>query len=296
MSIQELGIPYMGSKRKIACKIIDFIKKQNPNVKYIYDLFGGGGAISLCALQTGMFEKVFYNEKNTGIANLFKKIKEDGVTKEFFNWIDRGTFNEYKNKDCWKAGLIKSCWSFGNDQSSYLFSQENELIKKPLHNIIVNKCLQSVEEFHTLTGVSIPENVINGNSFFEESIKERRLRVMRFVKDRIGRFDLQSLESLQSLQRLESLEITNLCYRDVEISTPYEETVIYCDPPYSGTKKYQLDIDHEEFTRWVKDNDYKVYVSSYDFDLDCVLEIVHRSTLSAFANNKVKERLFCNRA
>lgn len=41
-----LGMPYMGSKRKIAKVIIDHILIQNPNCKYFYDLFGGGGAIS----------------------------------------------------------------------------------------------------------------------------------------------------------------------------------------------------------------------------------------------------------
>ena len=36
----------MGSKRKLAKDIVDFIMERNPNVKYFYDLFGGGGAIS----------------------------------------------------------------------------------------------------------------------------------------------------------------------------------------------------------------------------------------------------------
>ena len=46
MIIKNLGLPYMGSKRKIAPKIVDFILDQNPDCKYIYDLFGGGGAVS----------------------------------------------------------------------------------------------------------------------------------------------------------------------------------------------------------------------------------------------------------
>jgi len=40
------GIPYMGGKRKIASKIVDYILQCNPNTKYVYDLFGGGGSIS----------------------------------------------------------------------------------------------------------------------------------------------------------------------------------------------------------------------------------------------------------
>ena len=40
----KLGIPYMGSKRKLAKEIVDYILLNNPNTKYVYDIFGGGGA------------------------------------------------------------------------------------------------------------------------------------------------------------------------------------------------------------------------------------------------------------
>ena len=40
--IDRLGIPYMGSKREIAKDLVDFILKENPNCKYVYDLFAGG--------------------------------------------------------------------------------------------------------------------------------------------------------------------------------------------------------------------------------------------------------------
>lgn len=47
---EQLGIPYMGSKRKLASKIVDFIIDLNKGVEYVYDVFGGGGplAMSLC--------------------------------------------------------------------------------------------------------------------------------------------------------------------------------------------------------------------------------------------------------
>jgi len=38
----KLGIPYMGSKRKIARPIMDYILKQNQNATIFYDVFGGG--------------------------------------------------------------------------------------------------------------------------------------------------------------------------------------------------------------------------------------------------------------
>ena len=41
-----IGIPYMGSKRKLASEIVSFILERHPKTKYVWDLFGGGGAIS----------------------------------------------------------------------------------------------------------------------------------------------------------------------------------------------------------------------------------------------------------
>ena len=45
-----LGIPYMGSKRKIAKELMDYMLANTPNATAFYDLFGGGGAISLTKL------------------------------------------------------------------------------------------------------------------------------------------------------------------------------------------------------------------------------------------------------
>ena len=67
------------------------------------------------------------------------------------------------------------------------------------------------------------------------------------------------------------------------------------ETPYKGTGKYQKDIDHDKFLEWVKNSPYKIYVSSYEFDLPCVFELSHRSSLSATNNSKkVVEKLFCN--
>ena len=40
---EQLGLPYMGSKRKYADQLINKMLEQKPNCKYFYDLFGGGG-------------------------------------------------------------------------------------------------------------------------------------------------------------------------------------------------------------------------------------------------------------
>ena len=54
------GIPYKGSKNQIA----DWILANLPKRKNLYDLFGGGGAITHRALLSNKFERVHYNEIN----------------------------------------------------------------------------------------------------------------------------------------------------------------------------------------------------------------------------------------
>ena len=295
----SLGIPYMGSKRKIAKPLIDYMLSSNPNAKYFYDLFGGGGAMSFEALQRKRFKKVFYNEFNEAVVNLLIKIKTDGVTSEFYEWTDRETFNKYKDGNCWKSGLIKTCWSFGNNQNSYLFGANIEKYKMLLHKIIVNKCNSSRLEFEKLTGLFIDDYYLS-----KDDIQDRRIEVMKIIKSSLGRNDLEQLERLRRLQQLQRIEklkqlqdlqLSNLSYENVKIETPINETIIYCDPPYKGTGKYQKDIDHDKFLEWVKNSPYKIYVSSYEFDLPCVFELSHRSSLSATNNSKkVVEKLFCN--
>ena len=54
------GIPYQGSKTKIAPNIIQLL----PKGKRFCDLFGGGFAMSHCARLSNKWETVLYNELN----------------------------------------------------------------------------------------------------------------------------------------------------------------------------------------------------------------------------------------
>jgi site-specific DNA-adenine methylase len=292
MTNLKLGMPYMGGKRKLSKPIIDYIIAHNPNAKYFYDLFGGGGAISFEALQRSQFKEVNYNELNTGVVELLKKIRNEGVTEEFYQWVSRETFNKHKNDNDWFGGLLKTVWSFGNNQRSYLFGKDIEEPKRLMHEVLVNCCEKSAKNLPFEIDMLI---------FNLATINERRLALRGMVSKRI---DLQQLEQLQRLQQLQQLErlraldnliITNQSYINANITTPVNETVIYCDPPYKNTSKYEIDLDHNIFNEWVKNSPYKIYVSSYESDLKCVLEMNHRSTLSATANNKAIEKLFCNK-
>lgn len=140
---------YMGSKEMIAGALLKEIHKHAPNAKYFFDLFGGGGAMSVQALASGL--KVYYNELKTDLCLMFEYIK-DCIThprnewgifdKEMYFWVDKNEYlnirEKYKNKENLSgADIIKAyVYSFGGQgiNSSYAFRIKQW--KHASHNMI----------------------------------------------------------------------------------------------------------------------------------------------------------------
>lgn len=303
MKNKKLGLPYMGSKRRLSKEIVDHILTAHPNTKYVWDLFGGGGAISFEFLQRPQIERVVYNELNTGVVELLRKIQTDGITPDFYRWVDRDTFHAHKNDDDWFGGLCKVVWSFGNDQKNYKFGKPIEETKRQAHECVVNGAP------FELDGISF--NNLQGNT-----INERRLRFRSIISANKKRFDfeqlqhvqqleclqqleqlecLQQLERLQQLPQLPQLNILNQSAFGVVIDTPTDETIIYLDPPYKGTGTYQKDVCHDELKRYIDNSPYTVYLSSYEFDLPVAHAMKHNCTMHRTKNNATVEKLFCNK-
>ena len=74
------GMPYVGSKNKIARSIISLL----PPGKRFVDLFGGGGAMTHCAVLSGKYESVLYNEVLPLVADTFRKAIDGYYTRENF--------------------------------------------------------------------------------------------------------------------------------------------------------------------------------------------------------------------
>ena len=122
--MNQYGAPYMGSKSKIAEDILAIL----PRGKRFVDLFGGGFAMTHCAMLSGKYEEFYYNELNPLVVDMIKKAIA-GEYKNECRWIDRETFFNLKDTD----GYIKYCWSFGNRGETYLYAKEIEPWKKALH-------------------------------------------------------------------------------------------------------------------------------------------------------------------
>src|SRR5690625_2351605 len=85
-----MSIPYMGSKRKLVPKIVNTIFQRHGN-KPFYDVFGGGGAVSIEALR--YFDEVHYNEIDTAIVNLIEQLKI-GIPDYWYEPVSREKFFE----------------------------------------------------------------------------------------------------------------------------------------------------------------------------------------------------------
>ena len=285
------SIPYMGSKRKLATKILNVIYKTVGDFDRVYDLFGGGAAFSIAALMAG--HKVHYNEKNTSIVELLRHIQRGEKLPD--RWVSREEYRKKVGGDDWFAGFLKSCWSFGNNQKGYLFGAENERLKRLGHEMVVSRCETSRAELSTILGVALP--MPKSRLDFQRTIV--RLTGKRGDLESLERLQhLEGLEKLQQLERLEGLqqlEISNFDYTAVEI---VPGSAIYCDPPYVGTAEYKEGaFNHEAFWQWCREQSNPVFVSEYKApdDFKVVAEFKHRSILSATNNAKVTiEKVYWN--
>lgn len=298
------GIPYMGSKTKIAVDIL----RQLPSGNRFVDLFGGGFAMSHAAFLTGRYKDVLYNDYNPLIVNLVKGGLKGDYNYSVFQprFITREEFYEKKEKD----GYIKYIWSFGNSGHEYMFSKEIEPLKHMAHDFVVfgrfNSGLDKIAP-------NIRQAVKSNN------IRDRRMEFCGFVRRTAKRFDLQQLEQLERLQqkekweqlerleRLQQLEqLTRLEKRTIACSNisylDYEHqdgNIVYLDPPYEGTAEYSGGFDHKKFYDWAATRDYQIWFSSYKNISDNRFKMVYairlKSTLGAGNKAVNYECLYTNR-
>lgn len=117
------GVPYQGSKNKIADWVVDHL----PDGKTLVDLFAGGCAVTHAAILAGKWENFIINDLGDA-----PEVFENAVNGKYANekrWIDRETFQKLKDVDPY----VRYCWSFGNIGINYLYAQEVEPWKKALH-------------------------------------------------------------------------------------------------------------------------------------------------------------------
>jgi len=282
----SLGIPYMGSKRKLAGPILQFITARHPACTDFYDLFGGGGSVSFTAVRDYRFN-VHYNELNSHIVALVRYLQANRTLEpKFYEWVPCAEFHKQceRTDADWYSGFVMSCWAFGNNQKDYLYGAEIQEIKRLAHDFIVHGCLESMAAL----GLDIP------HLSEIKDVQKRRVVFCDYI-GKSGRMQsIEMLEHLARLQNLQNLQCSNLPYEAVPITGA--QPVIYCDIPYKGTGEYKEGgFDHNAFYQWAANSPHPVYISEYAAPFQEVHAFRHRSSLSATNNKKQTiEKIFWN--
>ena len=293
------GLPYKGSKNKIATKIANFL----PAATNLYDLFAGGCAVTHAAmLYTGKWQNYIINDIS-GIVALFEKAVR-GDYKDETRWISSEEFIALKDTD----DCARICWSFGNDGKSYLYSKDLESWKRAFHYAVVFCDFEPMKEWgldlsfigkicdidgrRRVAGKYIRKNIQSVKRLYElQSLQ--RLESLQRLQSLQGLERLQRLESLQGLQSLQRLESLQSDYRNVEIKP---NSVIYCDIPYKGTVGYNGErFDHAAFYDWCERQTVPVFISEYWMPEDrfvCVKEYRIKRKMSATQSQLCIEKIF----
>ena len=281
---KPIGLPYQGSKKKISKKIVEIIKQNFGTTKPIYDIFGGGGAITAECILNGL--EVYYNDLDKDITNAFER-----VVSQDREWIktlivSRTEFAELKAKenkttDDFLKLLINS---FGNQKNYYLYSKEISDLKYNLAKEIIEKH----DVFSGYKQTETYKRAIEQPKQLEQLIRLSGLE--RLVQ-------LEQLGQLERLERIDEVKATNKSYHDFsEVSG----AILYLDPPYEGTTQYGYinSFDSQEFYDWAfkmaKNN--IVIISSYSIS-DKRFEAVYsfdkaRSNIQSITRNDKCEKLF----
>lgn len=283
---KAVGLPYVGSKKKISKKIVEIIKQNFGTDKTVYDVFGGGGAITAELMINDI--DVVYNDLDKTITDMFNRVLHQDrewiktliVSRdEFFTIRDK----ENKTADDELKLLVNS---FGNDRRSYLYS-------KKLSDVKYNLAVDIIKKYNVFSGYKKTTTYQRAVNLYEEKLgfvdKEEKHRLLQ---------QLSRLQQVEQLQRLQQLPDTK--NKDYKYFSDIKDSILYLDPPYenSDTNNYKSQINYQEFYDWVvqmsKNN--IVLLSSYEVSDDrfeCVYEFkTARSTMAGGNSGNRTEKLF----
>ena len=288
----NFGLPYKGSKNKIAKWVCDIL----PNANTLYDLFCGGGAITHYASLNLKYNNYIVNDLNSLCIKCLK-MAFNGEFKNEKRWISREDFFKLKDTDYYVA----CCFSFGNNFKSYAYNREIEQFKKAIHYSVFFNDNSLLSEFINTDNL----NYASGDTQDRMIHLRKYLRSFTDFKDKW--IDLQNIDALTRLQSLERLQRLNELnneqkdnikfYSDDYQNIPLtdKDAVIYCDIPYANKAKYKHSFDYERFYLWAEKQEIPIYISEYQMPKDrfvCVAEKEKRCKFSPTNNGITIERIF----
>lgn len=277
---KPLGLPYQGSKKKISKKIVEIIKQNFGTDKPIYDIFGGGGAITAECMLNGL--EVHYNDLDETVTSMFQKVVSEDrdylkslivSREEFFKIREK----ENKTVDDELKLLVNS---FGNNKINYLYNKEFSDLK---YNLVI----EIIKNHKTFENYRKTETYKNAYRPFDVG-KEKKNQVLQQLSR------LQQLAYIQQLERVQNININNLEFTNHDYThfSYLSDVIVYLDPPYEKAhlNGYSInDFDSKAFYNWAfkMANKNIVLISSYEISdsrFECVYEF--KTVKSTFAPNK----------
>ena len=105
--------------------------------------------------------------------------------------------------------------------------------------------------------------------------------------------------TLAQVPKLKGVKWLSGEYFDSFMRVPQENVLIYCDPPYRGTKQYSIskDFDYEMFYDWLfamKEDGHTIFVSEYEMPsaFKCIWQKELKTTINQTITKKPIEKLF----
>lgn len=254
---KPVGLPYVGSKKKISKKIAQIIAQNFGTDKPVYDLFGGGGAVSLELMLNG-FTDVHYNElDDMTVAALNTALYEDFDVRDLI--ATREEFLKIRSSEHDGFDELKLMVnSFGNNRKSYLYSQKMSEIKTELAKKIVRA--ESDWRHYKQTETYKP-------------------------------YEIERIQQIEQISRIKQIERTKQSCGNIDITNKdYMEfvglsgAIIYLDPPYENAANEYLyeeapEIDEElyqEMRNWLLEHR----------DVDRVVKNDFEFKLGKYSNNQ----------
>ena len=209
----KYGLPYKGSKNKLAERIVRLLPKRT----HLIDLFCGGCAVSHAALLMGKYEHIHINDINWMCPTLFIDAI-NGKYNDENRWISREDFFRLKDTDPYVAVV----WSFGNNLHTYLYSKEIESLKKAIHYAMF------------FSDYSLGKELGHDLSFIDpiQDLQKRYLAVKHYF-NRLGHFQQQSFEG-----EAESADAVNRSKRKTQYLSEYHPLERLSNPVFQK-KKYK---------------------------------------------------------
>lgn len=249
------GMPYQGSKSKLAGKILDIL----PAADNFYDLFAGGGSVSHYATTLPLkFGNVYTNDNDRFVMEAFVRAIDDGFRGEN-HFADIAEFKYKRRTDPY----ISCCFSFGNNWRTYAYSREIEDYKRQYHNAVFFADGAGMKQY----GIDLKEALKNSDKYSMElrySIVQQQIRAQSSKVDTIH-LVLPHYNAFQRVLRLANIPkptVTALDYRDVVIEP---NSVVYCDIPYKGTGTYNYQrFDYDAFYEWCGKQEQLTFISEYE--------------------------------